>query len=127
MRPSKCGKASKTCRPTVGRRHYGWLTTREPQPDDANDRFQDDPHMNLRAPTIAFVEDNRDLRDLEPAGFPDAVSGFYLEQIPDGEDLIQPYTFERATPPALEAASKVRILHTGNQPRVGACRLAKKQ
>src|SRR5882762_8618579 len=63
----------------------GWSTTREPQPYHANDRFQDDPHMNLRAPTIAFVEDNRDLGDLELARFPDAVSGFDLEQIPDGE------------------------------------------
>src|ERR1700738_1145044 len=83
--------------------------------------------MNLRPPTIAFVEDNRDLRDLEFARSPDAIGGFYLEQIPDGEHSVQPYALECATPPAFEAAGKVRVRHSRDQPGVSACGLAEEQ
>ena len=103
------------------------LTTRKPQPDDANDRFQNDPQMNLRAPTIAFIEDNRDLRDLEFSSLPDAISGFHLEQISDGEYSVQTDPLQRAAPPALEAACEIGIRHAGNQAGVSAGGFAKKQ
>src|ERR1035437_6115799 len=87
------------------------LSPRQPQPDYAPNRLEDDRWGDLGTAQIPVPENNRRLANRIPLQPVQPVRGLDLEQVPVGKQPVQADRGERFPPPRLVSPGRVRVGH----------------